>query len=125
MLLLQVSKPIVWHFIFITLTYQLLSLWLKWDLIVCVCVCVQYDFVELLDGSRLIAKEKRGLVEVEGAARKARSVNVHEAEFIRFLDSGTWHLAFYNDGKNTEQVSYNTIIIGKPWLYTYQIMLFL
>ncbi|XP_056620478.1 teneurin-3 isoform X3 [Triplophysa dalaica] len=71
----------------------------------------QYDFVELLDGSRLIAKEKRGLVEVEGAARKARSVNVHEAEFIHFLDSGTWHLAFYNDGKNTEQVSYNTIII--------------
>ncbi|XP_050950592.1 teneurin-3 isoform X13 [Labeo rohita] len=71
----------------------------------------QYDFVELLDGSRLIAKEKRGLVEVEGAARKARSVNVHEAEFIRYLDSGTWHLAFYNDGKNTEQVSYNTIII--------------
>uniref|UniRef100_A0A8C2K937 Teneurin-3 n=1 Tax=Cyprinus carpio TaxID=7962 RepID=A0A8C2K937_CYPCA len=72
----------------------------------------QYDFVELLDGSRLIAKEKRGLVEVEGAARKSRSVNVHEAEFIRYLDSGTWHLAFYNDGKNTEQVSYNTIIIG-------------
>ncbi|KAK2909018.1 hypothetical protein Q8A67_004855 [Cirrhinus molitorella] len=71
----------------------------------------QYDFVELLDGSRLIAKEKRGLVEVEGAARRARSVNVHEAEFIRYLDSGTWHLAFYNDGKNTEQVSYNTIII--------------
>uniref|UniRef100_A0A8C1EVX7 Teneurin-3 n=1 Tax=Cyprinus carpio carpio TaxID=630221 RepID=A0A8C1EVX7_CYPCA len=71
----------------------------------------QYDFVELLDGSRLIAKEKRGLVEVEGAARKSRSVNVHGAEFIRYLDSGTWHLAFYNDGKNTEQVSYNTIII--------------
>uniref|UniRef100_A0A8C1LXX8 Teneurin-3 n=1 Tax=Cyprinus carpio TaxID=7962 RepID=A0A8C1LXX8_CYPCA len=74
----------------------------------------QYDFVELLDGSRLIAKEKRGLVEVEGAARKARAVNVHEAEFIRYLDSGTWHLAFYNDGKNTEQVSYNTIIIECP-----------
>ncbi|XP_059407328.1 teneurin-3-like [Carassius carassius] len=71
----------------------------------------QYDFVELLDGSRLIAKEKRGLVEVEGAARRARSVNIHEAEFIRYLDSGTWHLAFYNDGKNPEQVSYNTIII--------------
>ncbi|XP_030643752.1 teneurin-3 isoform X1 [Chanos chanos] len=71
----------------------------------------QYDFVELLDGSRLIAKEKRGLVEVEGVARRARSVSVHEAEFIRFLDSGIWHLAFYNDGKNTEQVSYNTIVI--------------
>ncbi len=88
----------------------------------CVCVCVQYDFVELLDGSRLIAKEKRGLVEVEGAARKARSVNVHEAEFIRYLDSGTWHLAFYNDGKITEQVSYNTIIIGKSWLYLYYVI---
>ncbi|XP_066534387.1 teneurin-3 [Hoplias malabaricus] len=71
----------------------------------------QYDFVELLDGSRLMLKEKRGLVEVEGAVRRARSVSVHEAEFIRFLDSGTWHLAFYNDGKNMEQVSYNTIII--------------
>ncbi|KAK3554812.1 hypothetical protein QTP70_034024, partial [Hemibagrus guttatus] len=71
----------------------------------------QYDFVELLDGSRLIAKEKRGLVEMEGLLRRARSVNVHEAEFIRFFDSGIWHLAFYNDGKNTEQVSYNTIII--------------
>lgn len=77
------------------------------------CFCrVQYDFVELLDGSRLITKEKRGLVEMEGLLRRARSVNVHEAEFIRFLDSGIWHLAFYNDGKNTEQVSYNTIIIG-------------
>ncbi|GAA6086793.1 teneurin-3 [Tachysurus ichikawai] len=71
----------------------------------------QYDFVELLDGSRLITKEKRGLVEMEGSLRRARSVNVHEAEFIRFFDSGIWHMAFYNDGKNTEQVSYNTIII--------------
>ncbi|XP_047668552.1 teneurin-3 [Tachysurus fulvidraco] len=71
----------------------------------------QYDFVELLDGSRLITKEKRGLVEMEGSLRRARSVNVHEAEFIRFFDAGIWHMAFYNDGKNTEQVSYNTIII--------------
>lgn len=69
--------------------------------------------MELLDGSRLITKEKRGLVEMEGSLRRARSVNVHEAEFIRFLDSGIWHLAFYNDGKNTEQVSYNTVIIGE------------
>ncbi|KAM6972681.1 teneurin-3 [Aplochiton taeniatus] len=72
----------------------------------------QYDFVELLDGSRLIAKEKRALVEVEGGgARRARSVSVHEAGFIQYLDSGIWHLAFYNDGRNAEQVSYNTIVI--------------
>uniref|UniRef100_A0AAZ3RVZ3 Teneurin-3 n=1 Tax=Oncorhynchus tshawytscha TaxID=74940 RepID=A0AAZ3RVZ3_ONCTS len=73
----------------------------------------QYDFVELLDGSRLITKEKRGLVEVEGVSRRARSVSVHEAGFIQYLDSGIWHLAFYNDGKNSELVSYNTIVIGQ------------
>ncbi|XP_038570549.1 teneurin-3 isoform X4 [Micropterus salmoides] len=86
----------------------------------------QYDFVELLDGSRLISKDKRALSDTDaghthpagaheeesgGGARHARSVNMHEAGFIQYLDTGIWHLAFYNDGRNTEQVSYNTIII--------------
>uniref|UniRef100_A0A672I683 Teneurin transmembrane protein 3 n=1 Tax=Salarias fasciatus TaxID=181472 RepID=A0A672I683_SALFA len=73
----------------------------------------QYDFVELLDGSRLISKDKRALSDLDSvfALRHARSVNVHEAGFIQFLDTGIWHLAFYNDGRNTEQVSYNTIVI--------------
>ncbi|MFT7815219.1 teneurin-3-like [Arapaima gigas] len=71
----------------------------------------QYDFVELLDGSRLIAKEKRSVTEVELAGRRVRSVAVHEAGFIQYLDTGLWHLAFYNDGRKSEQVSYNTIII--------------
>ncbi|XP_030207523.1 teneurin-3 isoform X1 [Gadus morhua] len=86
----------------------------------------QYDFVELLDGSRLLSKEKRSLSDAEAgrghapstregdglrAARRARSVNVHEAGFIQFMDTGIWHLAFYNDGRNGEQVSYNTIVI--------------
>ncbi|AWP06347.1 putative teneurin-3 [Scophthalmus maximus] len=81
----------------------------------------QYDFVELLDGSRLISKDKRALRDMdagnshphgeETGARHARSVNVHEAGFIQYLDTGIWHLAFYNDGRNTEQVSYNTIFI--------------
>lgn len=78
-----------------------------------VCSCPQYDFVELLDGSRLIAREQRNLLESERAGRQARSVSLHEAGFIQYLDSGIWHLAFYNDGKNAEQVSFNTIIIGK------------
>lgn len=82
--------------------------------------------MELLDGSRLISKDKRALSdadagyahpavahEEESGARYARSVNVHEAGFIQYLDTGIWHLAFYNDGRNTEQVSYNTIIIGE------------
>ncbi|ERE88158.1 teneurin-3 isoform 1 [Cricetulus griseus] len=71
----------------------------------------QYDFVELLDGSRLIARERRNLVESERAGRQARSVSLHEAGFIQYLDSGIWHLAFYNDGKNPEPVSFNTIVI--------------
>ncbi|POI35717.1 hypothetical protein CIB84_000531, partial [Bambusicola thoracicus] len=72
----------------------------------------QYDFVELLDGSRLIAREQRTLLEAERAGRQTRSVSLHEAGFIQYLDSGIWHLAFYNDGKNAEQVSFNTIIIA-------------
>uniref|UniRef100_G3PVL0 Teneurin transmembrane protein 3 n=1 Tax=Gasterosteus aculeatus aculeatus TaxID=481459 RepID=G3PVL0_GASAC len=84
----------------------------------------QYDFVELLDGSRLISKRSLSDVyvghahpaaaheeEPGGGARRARSVNVHEAGFIQYLDTGIWHLAFYNDGRNAEQVSYNTVVI--------------
>lgn len=83
----------------------------------------QYDFVELLDGSRLIAREQRNLLELERAGRQARSVSLHEAGFIQYLDSGIWHLAFYNDGKNAEQVSFNTIIIGKHNLQrSYQVL---
>ncbi|CAG04630.1 unnamed protein product, partial [Tetraodon nigroviridis] len=62
----------------------------------------QYDFVELLDGSRLIAKEHRTPSELD------HPVLVHQAGFIQYLDSGVWHLAFYNDGRNVEAVSYNT-----------------
>lgn len=69
-------------------------------------VCSQYDFVELLDGSRLIAKEHRTPSELD------HPVLVHQAGFIQYLDSGVWHLAFYNDGRNVEAVSYNTIIQG-------------
>uniref|UniRef100_A0A8C7YU39 Teneurin transmembrane protein 3 n=1 Tax=Oryzias sinensis TaxID=183150 RepID=A0A8C7YU39_9TELE len=63
----------------------------------------QYDFVELLDGSRLISKDKRAPSDAESL--------VHEAGFIHYMDTGIWHLAFYNDGRNTEQVSYATIVI--------------
>ncbi|XP_077576103.1 teneurin-3 isoform X2 [Stigmatopora nigra] len=84
----------------------------------------QYDFVELLDGSRLISKDKRS--PSDGAVarvhslgggfqnqevRRRRSVNLHEAGFVQYLDTGIWHVAFYNDGRNTEQVSYNTLAI--------------
>lgn len=67
---------------------------------------LQYDFVELLDGSRLIAKEHRTPSELD------HPVTVHQAGFIQYLDLGVWHLAFYNDGRNVEAVSYNTIIQG-------------
>ncbi|XP_078252785.1 teneurin-3-like isoform X2 [Rhinoraja longicauda] len=71
----------------------------------------QYDFVELLDGSRLIAREKRSVSNPEHKSRPARAVSLQEAGFIQYLDSGVWHLAFYNDGKTAEHVSFNTIAI--------------
>uniref|UniRef100_A0A3Q2XBJ5 Teneurin transmembrane protein 3 n=1 Tax=Hippocampus comes TaxID=109280 RepID=A0A3Q2XBJ5_HIPCM len=71
----------------------------------------QYDFVELLDGNRLISKDKRSMSDTEMTRVHSRSVNTHEAGFIQYLDTGIWHLAFYNDGRNTEQMSYNTILI--------------
>lgn len=98
------------------LSISVLSGWCHGHPMTCqvpVCSSLQYDFVELLDGSRLIAREQRNLLESERAGRQARSVSLHEAGFIQYLDSGIWHLAFYNDGKNAEQVSFNTIIIGK------------
>lgn len=83
----------------------------------CAFFSLQYDFVELLDGSRLIAREQRNLLEAERAGRQIRSVSLHEAGFIQYLDAGIWHLAFYNDGKNAEQVSFNTIVIGKHTIF--------
>ncbi|XP_060691053.1 teneurin-3 isoform X2 [Hemiscyllium ocellatum] len=71
----------------------------------------QYDFVELLDGSRLIAREKRSLTDSEHRRRHIRAVSIQEAGFVQYLDSGVWHLAFYNDGKTPEHVSFNTIVI--------------
>ncbi|KAK6298562.1 hypothetical protein J4Q44_G00316170 [Coregonus suidteri] len=71
----------------------------------------QYDFVELLDGSRLIAKERRASTESEARGWMEHQVSLHQAGFIRYLDSGVWHLAFYNDGKTPETISYNTIIL--------------
>ncbi|XP_051920619.1 teneurin-3 isoform X7 [Hippocampus zosterae] len=70
----------------------------------------QYDFVELLDGSRLISNELRAPSETERGARPEHQVVVHQAGFIQYLDTGVWHLAFYNDGRSIEAVSYNTIV---------------
>ncbi|XP_073425277.1 teneurin-4-like isoform X3 [Dendrobates tinctorius] len=71
----------------------------------------QFDFVELLDGRRLLSQEARSL---EGPQRLHRGVvplTSHETGFIQYLDSGIWHLAFYNDGKESEVVSFLTTTI--------------
>ncbi|XP_038169667.1 teneurin-4 isoform X4 [Arvicola amphibius] len=71
----------------------------------------QFDFVELLDGRRLLTQEARSL---EGPQRQSRGVvppASHETGFIQYLDSGIWHLAFYNDGKESEVVSFLTTTI--------------
>lgn len=76
--------------------------------------CLQFDFVELLDGRRLLSQ---GLPGLEGPPFPAQQRSLvpltsHDTGFIQYMDSGIWHLAVYNDGKETEQVSFLTTAIG-------------
>ncbi|XP_055479321.1 teneurin-4 isoform X1 [Psammomys obesus] len=71
----------------------------------------QFDFVELLDGRRLLTQEARSLGGPQRQSRGAVPPASHETGFIQYLDSGIWHLAFYNDGKESEVVSFLTTAI--------------
>ncbi|KAM5223725.1 teneurin-4 isoform 13-T14 [Hipposideros larvatus] len=71
----------------------------------------QFDFVELLDGRRLLTQEARSLEGPQRQSRGAVPPSSHETGFIQYLDSGIWHLAFYNDGKESEVVSFLTTAI--------------
>uniref|UniRef100_A0A8C3RGT8 Teneurin-2 n=1 Tax=Cyanoderma ruficeps TaxID=181631 RepID=A0A8C3RGT8_9PASS len=66
----------------------------------------QYDFMERLDG-----KEKWSVVESPRERRSIQTLVQNEAVFVQFLDVGLWHLAFYNDGKDKEVVSFSTVIL--------------
>ncbi|XP_043925520.1 teneurin-2 isoform X2 [Protopterus annectens] len=66
----------------------------------------QYDFMERLDG-----KEKWSVVEAPRERRSIQTLVQNEAVFVQYLDPGMWHLAFYNDGKDKETVSFNTAIL--------------
>ncbi|XP_066572908.1 teneurin-2 [Amia ocellicauda] len=66
----------------------------------------QYDYMERLDG-----KEKWSVVESPRERRSIQTVVLNEAVFVQYLDPGTWHLAFYNDGKDKESVSFSTAIL--------------
>lgn len=74
---------------------------------------LQFDFVELLDGRRLLTQEARSLEGPQRQSRGAVPPSSHETGFIQYLESGIWHLAFYNDGKESEVVSFLTTAIGK------------
>ncbi|XP_043547587.1 teneurin-4 isoform X1 [Chiloscyllium plagiosum] len=71
----------------------------------------QFGFVELLDGRRLLAQEVRSLEGFHNQHRSLIPLTNRETGFIRYLDSGIWHLAFYNDGKQMELVSFMTTAI--------------
>uniref|UniRef100_A0AAY4E9G8 Teneurin-2 n=1 Tax=Denticeps clupeoides TaxID=299321 RepID=A0AAY4E9G8_9TELE len=66
----------------------------------------QYDYMERLDG-----KEKWSVVESPRERRSIQTVVLNEAVFVQYLDPGTWHLAFYNDGKEKESVSLSTVVL--------------
>lgn len=69
---------------------------------------LQYDYMERLDG-----KEKWSVVESPRERRSIQTVVLNEAVFVQYLDPGTWHLAFYNDGKEKESVSFSTAVLGQ------------
>ncbi|XP_053279091.1 teneurin-4 [Pleuronectes platessa] len=71
----------------------------------------QFDFVELLDGRRLLAQDFRGLEGPVAMQRSLVPITTHDTGFIQYMDSGIWHLAIYNDGKETETVSFLTTAI--------------
>uniref|UniRef100_A0A8D0CJV7 Teneurin-4 n=1 Tax=Scleropages formosus TaxID=113540 RepID=A0A8D0CJV7_SCLFO len=66
----------------------------------------QFDFVELLDGRRLLGQEARGLEAAHTQPHSLVPITSHDTGFIQYMDSGIWHLAVYNDGKEAEQVSF-------------------
>ncbi|XP_055797466.1 teneurin-2-like isoform X2 [Salvelinus fontinalis] len=74
----------------------------------------QYDYMERLDG-----KEKWSVVESPRERRSIHTVVLNEAIFVQYLDPGTWHLAFYNDGKDKESVSFSTVALGGCCYYIY------
>nr|XP_032827140.1 teneurin-3-like isoform X4 [Petromyzon marinus] len=71
----------------------------------------QYDFIELLAGSRLVGRDRRSPGQ---AVRRRRNVGgvllLQRAGFIQFMDPGIWHVAFYNDGLEPERVTFVTSI---------------
>ncbi|TSL04381.1 Teneurin-2 [Bagarius yarrelli] len=60
---------------------------------------------------RLDGKEKWSVVESPRERRSIQTVVQNEAIFVQYLDPGTWHLAFYNDGKEKEAVSFSTVAL--------------
>ncbi|KAG5844322.1 hypothetical protein ANANG_G00161260 [Anguilla anguilla] len=74
-------------------------------------LCLQFDFVELLDGRRLLVQEGRSLESSQDQHRALAPFSRHDTGFIQYMDSGIWHLAVYNDGKEAEHVSFITTAI--------------
>lgn len=61
---------------------------------------------------RLDGKEKWSVVESPRERRSIQTLVQNEAVFVQYLDMGLWHLAFYNDGKDKETVSFSTVVLG-------------
>uniref|UniRef100_A0A671NNJ9 Teneurin-2 n=1 Tax=Sinocyclocheilus anshuiensis TaxID=1608454 RepID=A0A671NNJ9_9TELE len=65
-------------------------------------------------GKSLDGKEKWSVIESPRERRSIQTVVQNEAIFVQYLDPGTWHLAFYNDGKEKEPVSFSTVALECP-----------
>lgn len=70
-----------------------------------------------MDGKQLIRQEPRHSEEPQHSPRNLILTSMQETGFIEYMDQGSWHMAFYNDGKKMEQVFMLTTAIGKFGLF--------
>uniref|UniRef100_A0A8C9F310 Teneurin-2 n=1 Tax=Pavo cristatus TaxID=9049 RepID=A0A8C9F310_PAVCR len=116
-LVLRAALEIPFYGVFNTRLREILRyhsvLWSVWGFVFFFFFCflflfptLQYDFMERLDG-----KEKWSVVESPRERRSIQTLVQNEAVFVQYLDVGLWHLAFYNDGKDKEVVSFSTVIL--------------
>ena len=75
-------------------------------------VSLQFDFVKLLDGKQLIKQEVQSPEFPISSPRHLILASLQETGFVEYMDAGTWHLAFYNDGRKMEQVFVHSTAIG-------------
>lgn len=68
---------------------------------------------------RLDGKQKWSVVETPRERRSVQTVVLNEAVFVQYLEPGSWHLAFYNDGREGEAISFSMAVLGQSSFFSH------